>query len=507
MTDWKAPAQASAKTSDYVFNLRPSYDNIEVRCIVPDDSGAEIISESRKANVFAFKSQPSDKTAEEDQVVKFEVSSIERGVTYQWYYMRPNGVWNMTTVKGSKTAVLPITAGTKNDGTAYRCVITDEAGNQITSAAGVLTVITPLRITGMSEDAYALNGKNVNFHIDAVGEGTLHYQWQYRMASMSEWKAPAQESAKTTDYSFRMRLSYDNIEVRCIVSDDSGNEVISEVRKANIFALKSQPADVTASQGQTVEFKVSAVGRGVSYQWYCMRPNGVWNVTTVKGSKTAVLPITAGTKNDGTSYRCVITDEEGNQITSATGILTLDNTLKITGISENAYDVSGESVTFHVDAVGNGDLSYQWQYKLAGESNWRTPGQVSAKTADYVFKLRPSYDNIEVRCIVQDASGNTVASDVRKANVFAITGQPKDAELELGEKTTFAVKAVGKELTYQWYYMRPEGSWKKVTAAGYNTASLVITANTKNDGTQFQCRITDGLGNMLISGAAKLTQS
>ena len=54
--------------------------------------------------------------------------------------------------------------------------------------------------------------------------------------------------------------------------------------------------------------------------------------------------------------------------------------------------------------------------------------------------------------------------------------------------------------------MRPEGSWKKVTVAGANTANLVITANTKNDGTKFQCRITDGLGNILVSAAALLTQ-
>ena len=168
--------------------------------------------------------------------------------------------------------------------------------------------------------------------------------------------------------------------------------------------------------------------------------------------------------------------------------------------------MNGQSVTFHIDAAGNGDLTYQWQYKLAGETKWRTPSQASAKTADYVFKLRPSYDNIEVRCIVKDAAGNSVTSYVRKANVFAITGQPEDAELELGEQTTFAVEAVGKDRAYQWFYMRPEGSWKKVTVAGANTASLVITANTKNDGTKFQCRITDGLGNILVSSAALLTQ-
>ena len=504
MTSWKSPAQASAKTADYAFNLKPSYDNIEVRCIVSDESGKEIISETRKANVFALTSQPADLTASEGQTVDFKVTAIGRGVTYQWYYMRPNSVWKKTTVAGSKTAVLPIKAGTKNDGTSYRCVITDEEGNQITSAAGILTLGYSLKITGLSEDAYGKTGENVTFHIDVKGNGVT-YQWQYKLAGESEWRTPGLAAAKTSDYVFRLRPSYDDIEVRCIVSDESGNEIVSETRKANVFALTSQPADLTASEGQTVDFKVTAIGRGVTYQWYYMRPNSVWNKTTVSGSKTAVLPITASAKNDGTSYRCVITDEEGNQITSAAGILTLDNSLRITGISEDAYGKTGESVTFHVDAKGNG-VTYQWQYKLAGESKWRTPGQAAAKTADYVFTLRPSYDNIEVRCIVKDKAGNTCTSDVRKANVFAITKQPEFVFAELGEKVTFTVEGIGKDLTYQWYYRRLEGGWNKVTAAGYNTASLTVTAQVRNNASQYRCYVYDGLGNLIRSQAAMLIE-
>ena len=363
-----------------------------------------------------------------------------------------------------------------------------------------------LEIMSLSDDFYGKTGTPASFHIEVEGSGNISYQWQYRTAGMTGWRTPSQASAKTADYTFTLKPSYDNIEVRCIVSDDSGNEIISEIRKANVFAFTSQPADATASEGEVVNFEVYAIGRNVTYQWYYKRPDSTWKKTTVTGSKTAVLPISAGTINDGTSYRCIITDEAGNKLTSSAGLLTLDNSLRITGISEDAYDVNGESVTFHIDAAGQGDLTYQWQYKLAGETKWRTPAQASAKTADYVFKLRPSYDNIEVRCIVEDAAGNSVTSDVRKANVFAITGKPQDAELELGEQTTFAVEAVGKDLAYQWYFMRPGGSWKKVTVAGYNTASLVITANTKNDGTKFQCRITDGLGNILVSSAALLTQ-
>ena len=422
-----------------------------------------------------------------DGVVRFK-SSNTRVATV-------NSTSGKVTIKGAGTTTITAAA------TAGPNI---KAGN----AQYTLTVTPVLNIISISDDYYGKNGTPASFHVEAAGTGNMSYQWQYRTAGMADWKAPAQASAQTADYSFKLKPSYDNIEVRCIVSDDSGNEVISETRKANVFAFTSQPKDVIASTGEVVNFEVSAIGNNVTYQWYYKRPGSTWKKTTKAGSKTAVLPITASTVNDSTSYRCVITDAAGNKINSAAALLTLDNTsLQVTGISEDAYDVNGQSVTFHIDAAGNGDLTYQWQYRLAGESKWRTPAQANAKTADYVFKLRPSYDNIEVRCIVSDASGNSVTSDVRKANVFAITGQPEDAELELGEQTTFAVEAVGKDLAYQWFYMRPEGSWKKVTVAGANTANLVITANTKNDGTKFQCRITDGLGNMLISAAALLTQS
>ena len=503
---WRTPSQASAKTADYAFNLKPSYDNIEVRCIVSDGDGNELISETRRANVFAVTAQPADAAAGTGETVAFSVAAIGKGLAYQWYFMRPSGNWKKATVAGSDTDTLPITGSTANNGTSYRCIVSDSEGNSITSSAAVLTISEALKITGLTDDWYGPDGTSAGFHVEAKGSTTLSYQWQYKLAGETKWRTPGQASAKTADYSFKMRPSYEDIEVRCIVKDASGNEVISDTRKANVFAITAQPADVTASQGQTVDFAVSVLGRGVTYQWYYKRPNGAWNKTTVAGSGTAVLPITAGTKNDGTSYRCVITDEEGNKITSAAGLLTLGTSLKITGISDDAYDVSGKNVAFHIDASGNGDLSYQWQYKLAGESTWRTPGQASAKTADYGFKLRPSYDNIEVRCIVQDASGNSLTSDVRRANVFAITGQPEDTVLELGESTTFTVSAIGKDLAYQWYYMRPEGSWNKVTVAGCNTASLGITANTKNNGTKFRCHITDGLGNVLVSAAATLTQ-
>ena len=90
-------------------------------------------------------------------------------------------------------------------------------------------------------------------------------------------------------------------------------------------------------------------------------------------------------------------------------------------------------------------------------------------------------------------------------NVFVLTEQPHSVNVELGQKTTFRVAAVGEGLTYQWYYRRPYGDWKEVMAKGHDTALLTVSAKKKNVGTQYRCVVTDSSGKMLTSEEAVLT--
>ncbi len=89
--------------------------------------------------------------------------------------------------------------------------------------------------------------------------------------------------------------------------------------------------------------------------------------------------------------------------------------------------------------------------------------------------------------------------------VFVLTEQPQSVNIELGQKTTFSVGAVGQGMTYQWYYRRPYGDWKKATVKGHGTASLTVTAKKKTVGTQYRCVVTDSSGKTLTSEEAVLT--
>ena len=363
-----------------------------------------------------------------------------------------------------------------------------------------------LQILLLSDDVYGKTGESVIFHIEASGDGEISYQWQYKLAGQSNWRIPPQENARTADYIFNLRPSYDNIEVRCILTDEAGNTCTSEVRKANVFAVKRQPVSAAIEEGQTVDFTVSAIGQDLTYQWYFKRPGGTWKKATITSAYTDSLAITGSEANNGTSYRCIVRDGEGNSITSSAATLTVQSAIEITGISDDYYGTNGTKASFHIDASAAGrTLTYQWQYKTAGSAKWKTPGQASAKTADYSFKLTPSYDGIEVRCILSDGAGHSKTSEVRKANVFAIIAQPQSSEIVIGEQTTFSVEAIGQGLTYQWYYKRPSGNWRKVSVSGYNTPELPITGQTANNGTQYRCKVTDAYGNYLTSDSAVLT--
>ena len=88
----------------------------------------------------------------------------------------------------------------------------------------------------------------------------------------------------------------------------------------------------------------------------------------------------------------------------------------------------------------------------------------------------------EGRSLLSGSYGNILTLSVAGSafdSVFILTEQPQSVNVELDQKVTFRVAAVGEGLTYKWYYRRPYGDWKEATAKGHDTASLIVTAKKK----------------------------
>jgi len=68
----------------------------------------------------------------------------------------------------------------------------------------------------------------------------------------------------------------------------------------------------------------------------------------------------------------------------------------------------GETAKFKVVATGSG-LTYQWQRKLSSDSSFSNWNNKTGATLDCVASI--DRNNMQVRCVVTDASGNSVTSN------------------------------------------------------------------------------------------------
>ena len=199
------------------------------------------------------------------------------------------------------------------------------------------------------------------------------------------------------------------------------------------------------------------------------------------------------------------------------GSLKWVNPVSLTEQPENNKLPVGETAVFAVRAVGSeticvaghtvAGISYQWQYKTPGGSSWINSTMTGCQTAALKVPVTAARNGYQYRCIATDIFGNKVTSSAGTLTVKTkITSQPSSQTASVGATAKFKVSATGAGLKYQWQYRTSSsGTWKNSGAAGYNTATLSISAATARNGYQYCCLITDANGAKIYSGAATLT--
>lgn len=109
--------------------------------------------------------------------------------------------------------------------------------------------------------------------------------------------------------------------------------------------IKTQPSDISVTEGGTATFKISASGSGISYQWQTSQNGSDW--TNIFGAASAALSVTADISINGYMYRCIVTDGT-DTLTSDPAVLTVREKTE-TG-SHNDYS-SGTDVAIASDGV------------------------------------------------------------------------------------------------------------------------------------------------------------
>ncbi len=335
----------------------------------------------------------------------FSVTALGTGLTYQW---RKNGA-AISGATGTSYTIGSIAAG---DAGNYDVVIAGTCGN-LTSVAAVLTVNTPPSITAQPANATACEGTSASFSVTAVGTG-LTYQWRRNGVIISGETNPVLTLNNITTANAG---TYD-----VVITGTCGN-VTSNTATLTVAlnpVITGQPVGDQVCEGSDVSFSVAATGTALTYQW---RKDGA----ALAGQTASVLSLTAVLPAQSGNYDVVVTGQCGT-VTSSAAALIVDPATAVIESDSDTLVCEGGNVHFHVEANGQGAISYQWQWLYAGSWIDLPDGGDITGTATADFRIA----NVEIadtgfyRCFVSSACGSAYSDPVRidVNHIVATIGTP-----------------------------------------------------------------------------------
>ena len=493
--------------SDSATLQTPSvYDEMWVMCVITNGDGDELTT--RKAIIkpgtpLKITAQPQDAGVLNGEKVSTTVKAEGTDLTYTWY-IKDQGKTTFTKSSVSGNTYSYYMNEDKTGRQVY-CIVKDSLGNSVQTRTATLYSTGPIVIIGQPQNASAPSGKAVSTTVVAEGE-ELTYEWWYADKSMEYF---AKSSITKDTYAFNMTAAKDGRKVYCVVSDKYGNTVTTDtatltMSSAESVKITTQPADVEVAVGKAATTKVVASGTGLTYTWFVKDPGKDLYVKSSIAKDTYSFTMSA--EKDGRKVYCVVTDANGNSVTSNIATLSRTGSVKITTQPQSVTVAEGEKATVQVVATGNG-LTYKWYYKNAGDSDFAYTSSFKSNT--YTVEMTEARDGRQVYCVVSDANGNSVKSGTATLNMKidgpVITSQPKSVTVAKGEKATVSLTATGTDLTYEWYYRSKgdDGGFSLTTSFTTNTYTVEMTE--ARDGRQVFCIVTDKKGNYVASDVATLS--
>jgi len=492
--------KGSSKTDTYTVTIAERHDGYEYYCIVTDEYGTSVQSETVVLTVnrtIRILTQPESYYGAVGEKAAFTVVAEGDGLKYQWFFKGPSDTRFYKATNTTDTYT--VTIAPRHDGYEYYCVVSDDFGNSAQTDTVELHVVTPLEILSQPEDYFGSIGETATFTVIASGDG-LNYQWYFMPPTESQF---FKASNTTNTYTVKIAARHDGYQYYCVVTDAHGESIQTETVTLTIgttLKITEQPSDFTGTIGSMAEFRVAAEGEGLSYRWY-YKPAG--DTKFYKSSSSgATYSIAITQARNGYEYYCVVSDSHGNSVQSETVKLTALPGLKITQQPVDYIGGIGERAIFTIAAEGTG-LSYQWFFKGPADNQFY---KASSTTDTYTVTIAARHNGYEYYCEVTDANGTKVRSDVVTLTIgtgLEILEQPADYEGSIGETASFHVRVEGEDLSYQWYFKGPSDT--KFYKATNTTDTYTVKIAARHNGYEYYCVITDANGSTVRTETAHLT--
>ena len=377
---------------------------VDVEVENPDQvfgTGAGLFTVTQAQIPPSVTSHPSDQTVTEGQTATFSLSASGTApLTYQW---QKNGA-DISGATGRNHTTTPVTMA--DNGSTYRCVITNTAGTVTSNAAtltvadGTAPVLSQIQASGITQTT-----ATVTWTTDEPADSQVFYR---RTGTSSYTQTPIAPTLATGhNVALSALLPGTTYQYRVQSADAEGNTATSS--PDGTFTTASPPnqppiASFIASptSGEVpviVGFDASASndpdGTIVSWGWdFGDGASGsgisVSHTYTVVGSYTATL---------------TVTDDDGALSTNTTTITVTEPGIPPSIVSHPAPRTvaEGQTATFSVTAQGTAPLSYQWRKNggaLSGatSSTYTTPPTTLADDGS-------TYD-----CAVTNSAGNVTSN-------------------------------------------------------------------------------------------------
>ncbi len=425
--DFAAVKSTAAKQAVYSLTALLRHNGYQYKCCVTDGE-TELWSEVATLTVAEAKpapeitGQPEDYVGPAGSTAVFTVEAEGEGLSYQWFVRKTaDGAWSAVKSAEGKLATYSFTVLERHNGYAYYCAVTDGV-DTVESDIVTLTVGEPvpaLEIVSQPEDYVGPIGSTAVFTVEAEGEN-LSYQWYVRKTADGAWSAVKSAEGKLAAYSFSVLARHNGYAYYCAVTDGE-NTVESDIVTLTVGEpepapeITQQPEDYIGPIGSTAVFTVEAEGEGLSYQWFVRKTaDGAWSAVTAASGKTAAYSLSVLARHDGYAYYCAVTDGV-NTVESEIVTLTVGEplaALEITAQPEDQDVLAGEKAIFEVEAVGTGELTYQWYVKKTADGEWAEVKSDAAKLASYKLTAAARHNGYQYKCLVRDDNGELWSDEV-----------------------------------------------------------------------------------------------
>ena len=324
-----------------------------------------------------------------------------------------------------------------------------------------------LTITKHPEKVSINSGGFADFEVSTDGSAPA-YQWQVSGDVGKMWNNITSETRKKLTVGVSSETNRKMY--RCLVSENGYSAVSNSAlltMNNNVVKSVSGTSNVSLKLGETALLSMNVNSSySLEYQWQS-DSSGSW--TDLVGANSLSYPFRASAYSQAGLYRLKISNGNGYLYSPNVSVNILHD-VEITGNASDAYAHNGESVSFSVGYIGDGTVTFKWQYSSDNGKTWNEITKSNSATLQIV-DVNTEMDGRLFRCVISNEWSETVSEPVslRVYEAVSIEKQPQDAETWSGHPATFSVevRAIG-DVTYQWqrsYAYASRYNWSDISDA------------------------------------------